>query len=73
MFTEMQPFKGVENYFTDSLLYKVVGKTLPNDINSGNEVDSESREDPEVSFNEEPIVAYLNDPDCNNSVNNGDE
>ena len=42
-------------------------------INSGNEADSESREDPEVSFDEEPIVAYLNNPDCNNSANNGDE
>ena len=46
---------------------------LPNDINSGNEADSESGEDPEVSFDEEPIVAYLNDSDCNNSINNSDE
>jgi len=36
-------------------------------------VDSESGEDPEVSFDEEPIVAYLNDLDCNNSADNGDE
>jgi len=51
----------------------VVEKPLPNDIDSDNEADSKSREDPEVSFDEEPIVVYLNDPDCNNSVDNGDE
>ena len=54
VFVEMQPFKGVESYFTDSLLYrkngKVVEKSLPNDIDSSNKVDSESGEDPEVSF-----------------------
>ena len=48
-------------------------KSLPNDIHSGNEADSESGEDLEVSFDEELIVAYLNDPDCNNSVDNGNE
>jgi len=52
MFAEMRPFKGVENYFTNSLLYKengkVVEKSLPNDINSSNEADLESGEDPEV-------------------------
>jgi len=77
VFAEMQPFKGVENYFTESLLYKgnskVVEKSLPDDIDSGNKPDSESGEDPEVSFDEESIVAYLNDPDCNNSADNGDK
>jgi len=52
---------------------KVVEKSFPNDIDSGNEEDSELGEDPEVSFDEEPIVAYLNDPDCNNSANNSDK
>ena len=65
VFAEMQPFKGVENYFTDSLLYKengrVVKKLLPDDIDNGNEVDSESGEDPTVSFDGKMIVAYLND------------
>jgi len=45
-FIEMQSFKGVESYFTDSLLYKendkVVEKLLPNDSDSGNEADSKS-------------------------------
>jgi len=69
--------RGVENYFTDSLLYKennkLIKKSLPNDIDSSNEADSESGEDPGVSFDKEPIVAYLNDPNCNNSSDNGDE
>ena len=42
VFVEIQPFEGVGNYFTDSLLYKENGKmaekSLPGDIDSGNEV-----------------------------------
>ena len=60
IFTEMQLFKGVQNYFTDSLLYKengkVVEKPLPNGIDSCNEADSESGDDSEVSFKEELTV-----------------
>ena len=77
VFTEMQPFKRVENYFTDYLLYrendKVVNKLWPDDIDSGNEADSESGEDPMVSFDKETIIAYLDDPDCNNSADNRDK
>ena len=51
----------------------MVKKLLPDDIDSNNKVDSESRDDLEFSFDEEPSIAYLNDPDCNNSVDNGDE
>jgi len=51
----------------------VVEKSLHDDIVSSNEADSESGEEPEVSFDEEPIVAYLNDPHCNNFADNGDE
>jgi len=51
----------------------VVEKSLPDDTDSGNEAYSESGEDPDVSFDEEPIVAYLDDPDCNNSADNGNE
>jgi len=39
----------VKNYFTDALLYleanKVAKELLPEDDNSGNEADSESKED----------------------------
>jgi len=41
---------------------------LLDDIDSGNQ-----GEDPTISFDEETIIAYLDDPDCNNSANNGDE
>jgi len=44
VFAKMQPFKRVESYVTDSLLYKengkVVEKSLPDDIDSDNKVDS---------------------------------
>ena len=54
VFAKMQPFKRVENYFTDSLLYqevnKVVNEPLPDDIDSGNEMDSESEEDVPTTF-----------------------
>ena len=43
---------------------------MPNDIDSDNEVDSKSREDPATTFNEKSIVVYFNDPDCNNSAEN---
>jgi len=40
VFVETQPFKGVKNYFTDSLFYREVNKVtkepLLDDINSGN-------------------------------------
>jgi len=46
---------------------------LPDDIDSDNEVDSESKEDIPATFTMKPIVANLNDPDCNNSTKNNGE
>ena len=43
---------------------------MPNDVDSDNEADLEVGDDLAVSFDEEPIIAYLNDPNCNNSVDN---
>jgi len=44
IFVETQLFKEVENYITDSLLYKenskVAKEPFPDDIDSSNEVDS---------------------------------
>ena len=49
VFAEVQPFKGVENYFTDSLLYQEdiepLKQSLPDDLDSGKETDSELKED----------------------------
>jgi len=43
------------------------------DVNSGNEVDSESEEDVPATISVEPIIAYLDDFDCNNPVENEGE
>ena len=49
MFAEKQPFKGVENYFTDALLYQeadiVAKEPLLESDDSGNEADLEPEED----------------------------
>ena len=74
IFVEKQPFKSVENYFTDALLYheanKVTKELLLEDDDSGNEVDSELEEDTQATFTFKPIVAYLNDLECNNPIEN---
>ena len=76
VFTEMQPFKGVENYFTNFLLSqetsKVLKEPLLDDIDSSNEVDFDS-EVTQSTFAMEPLVAYLDNPYCNNTVKNDSE
>ena len=70
----MQPFKEVDNYFTDSLLYQEdiesLKQSLPDNVDSGNETDSESEEDALVTISLEPIVAYLDDFYYNNPAEN---
>ena len=72
VFSEKQSFKGVENYFTDALLHqeanKVAKEPLLGDDNSGNEADSEPKEDTPATFAFKLIVAYLNNPECNNPI-----
>jgi len=67
----------VENYFTDSLLYKEsntwVKESLPDNVDSSNEVDSESEEDAPATLIFEPIVAYLDNLDSNNPAENEGE
>jgi len=67
----------VENYFTDALLYQEVNKVakeqLLEDDDSSNEVDLESEEDMPTTLAFKPIVAYLNDPQCNNPIGDDDE
>jgi len=67
----------VKNCFTDSLLYREVNEVakepLPDDIDSGGEVDSKSEEDAPATFALEPIVAYQNDPECNNHADDNGE
>jgi len=70
VFAEKQSFKGVENYLTDALLYQeaneVAKKPLLEDDDSSNEADSESEEDIPATFTFKSIVAYFNNPKCNN-------
>jgi len=77
VFAEKQPFKGVENYFTDALLYQEIDKTsedplLDND-DCGIEVDSESEEDTPATLIGEPIVACFSNPQCNNPSEDDEE
>jgi len=72
VFAEKQPFKNVENYFTDALLYqeadKVAKEPLLESDDSSNEADFELEEDTPAIFAFKPIVAYFNDPQCNNPI-----
>ena len=77
VFAEKQPVKGKENYFTDALLYREANKVskepLLEDVDSGNEADSEPKENMPATFAFKPIVAYLNDPECNNPTEDDGE
>ena len=59
----------MENYFTDALLHQETGETskdlLPDNDDSGNEVDSEFEVDMPTILIGEPIIACLNDPQYN--------
>jgi len=65
VFANKQPFKGVEKYFTNALLYqetdKVAKEQLLEDDDRDNEADLKSEEDTPATLAFKPIVAYLND------------
>jgi len=48
-------------------------QSLPDDVDSGNKAYSESKENVPAIFSIKSIVAYLNDPDCNNPSENEGE
>ena len=60
----------MEDYFTYPLLHKESNKevkeSLPDNVDSDNEADSESEDDASATLIFEPMVAYLDNPDCNN-------
>ena len=72
MITERHPFKGVENYFTDSLLYKDSLKAdenlRPKEPNSGNEADVEPEVE-EYLWELNPLVTSVSKLDVNNTAN----
>ena len=67
------PFKGVENYFTDSLLYQdslAMNKNPQSEEpDSGNEADSESEAEEECLWELNPLVTSINKLDINNPAN----
>jgi len=69
--------RGVENYFTDALLYQEVSEaskeSLPENDDSGNEADSESEGNTPATLVGEPIVAFFNNPQCNTPSEDDDE
>lgn len=68
MIAEKQPFKGVENYFTDSLLYQdslEVNKDPPGDPDSGNEADIEPEPDDDFLCELNPLVINIDKLDVN--------
>ena len=66
MFADTHPFKGVENYFTDSLLYQDAANSKEEESQA--HFDSGDEADVEDNFVVEPIVAYLGDSTCNNDT-----
>jgi len=65
------------SHFTDALLYQeaneVAKEQLLEDDDSGNEADSEPKEDTSATFAFKPIVEYFNDPECNNPIEDDGE
>ena len=64
LIVKRNPFKGVENYFTDSLLYqdslKTGKNTQPEEPDSGNEANVESEAKDECLWELNPLVMSIN-------------
>ena len=70
---ERHPFKGVENYFTDSFLYQDSLETDENpqleELDSGIEADVEPETEEEYLWELNSLVASVNKLDVNNIAN----
>jgi len=66
------PFKGVDNYFTDSLLYQdpleAAKDPSPEDSNSSNKADTEPEPEEECLWELNPLVMGIDKLDCNNTA-----
>ena len=73
LIAERHLFKGVENYFTDSLLYQDSLKTYespqPEELDSDNEADVEPEAEEECFWELNPLVTSVNKLDVNNTAN----
>ena len=74
---EKYPFKRVENYFTDFLLYQdpfeAAEDSSPEDSNSGNKADTEPEPKEECLWELNPLVTSIDKLDFNNTANDGGE
>ena len=73
MIAERNPFKVVEKYFTDSLLYQDSLETdenpNPKELDSGNKTNVESETEEECFWELNPFVTSVNKLDVNNTAN----
>ena len=73
LIAERHPFKGVENYFTDSLLYqdslKADENPQPEEPDFGNEADVEPEVEEECLWELNPFVMSIAKLDVNNTAN----
>ena len=64
MIAERHPFKRIENYFTDSLLYQDSLETnenpQPEELDSGNETDTKPEVKEECMWELNPLVTSIN-------------
>ena len=76
LIAEKHPFKGVENYFTDSLLYQDSLETSenpqPEEPDSDNEADTEPEAEEECMWELNPLVTSINKLDVNNTADVGE-
>jgi len=74
LIAEKHPFKGVENYFIDSLLYQDPLETTENllskDSDSGNKADTEPEPEEECFWEINLFVTSINKLNLNNNANN---
>jgi len=77
LIAERHPYKGVENYFTNSLLYQDSLEADENpqleEPNSSNEADVEPEAEEEYLWELNPLVTSVNKLDVNNTANDVDE
>jgi len=67
LIVERHPFKGVENYFTDSLLYQD-SLEMNKNSHSDNEADTEPEAEEECMWELNPLVTSINKLDVNNTA-----
>ena len=72
LIAKRHPFKGVKNYFTDSLLYQnsleTDKNTQPEELDSGNEANVEPEAEEECFWELNSLVTSINKLDINNTT-----